>query len=103
VGQDVETDCVLRVSCAAHASPFLPAGMHLFDFTLLDLFYCAKLIRKGGYLVVDDVKMPAVAKVRAYVETNRYDLEMVDVGVSTVFVCRKLSEDIRAWNIHSDF
>lgn len=41
-------------------------GFHTFDHTLLDLFYANRLIRKGGYLVIDDCKFPSVAKAVSY-------------------------------------
>jgi len=41
-------------------------GWHTFDHTLLDCFYATRLLKTGGYLVVDDLHMPAVARVTAY-------------------------------------
>ncbi|MCH9013660.1 MAG: class I SAM-dependent methyltransferase, partial [Proteobacteria bacterium] len=35
-------------------------GWHTFDHTLLDFFYANRLIRVGGYILVDDCNMPAV-------------------------------------------
>jgi len=37
-------------------------GWHTFDHTLLDCFYATRLLRVGGYLVVDDVSMPSVRR-----------------------------------------
>jgi len=41
-------------------------GFHTFDHTLLDLFYANRLIRKGGFIVVDDCNMPGVSKAISY-------------------------------------
>lgn len=41
-------------------------GWHTFDHTLLDLFYANRLIRIGGYIVVDDCTFPSVAKAVSY-------------------------------------
>jgi predicted O-methyltransferase YrrM len=41
-------------------------GWHTFDHTLLDCFYAARLLRVGGYLVVDDVGFPAIRRVIDY-------------------------------------
>ncbi len=41
-------------------------GMHTFDHTLIDLFYADRLVRKGGYIILDDTSWPAVAKAAAY-------------------------------------
>ena len=43
-------------------------GFHTFDHTLIDLFYAAKLLRVGGYLVVDDAHWQSVGKVVRYYE-----------------------------------
>jgi predicted O-methyltransferase YrrM len=36
-------------------------GWHTFDHTLIDLFYAMRLVRVGGYVIVDDCDWPAVA------------------------------------------
>lgn len=41
-------------------------GWHTFDHTLLDMFYANRLIRIGGYIVVDDYNWPAVHKAVSY-------------------------------------
>jgi predicted O-methyltransferase YrrM len=42
-------------------------GWHTFDHTLLDLFYANLLLRKDGYLVIDDCSLPSVAKAVSYI------------------------------------
>lgn len=42
-------------------------GWHTFDHTMLDLFYANRLLRTGGYVVIDDCNMPPVAKAVQYV------------------------------------
>lgn len=41
-------------------------GWHTFDHTLIDMFYSLRLLRVGGYLVVDDASWPGVGKAIAY-------------------------------------
>jgi len=41
-------------------------GYHTFDHTLLDLFYANRLVKVGGYIVIDDCKMPSVSKAVSY-------------------------------------
>lgn len=41
-------------------------GWHTFDHTLIDCFYATRLLRVGGYLVVDDMVLPAVRRVVQY-------------------------------------
>ncbi len=38
-------------------------GFHTFDYTLVDCFYATRLLRIGGYLVIDDVSFPSVRRV----------------------------------------
>ncbi|MCU0549870.1 MAG: class I SAM-dependent methyltransferase [Leptolyngbya sp. Prado105] len=42
-------------------------GWHTFDHTLLDLFYANRLVRVGGYIVVDDCGMAPVSKAVSYI------------------------------------
>jgi len=45
-------------------------GFHSFEQAMLDIFYSTRLLRQGGYLVVDDSSWPAVAKSVAYYENQ---------------------------------
>jgi predicted O-methyltransferase YrrM len=42
-------------------------GWHTLDHTLLDCFYATRLLRSGGYLVVDDIGLPPVRRALSYV------------------------------------
>jgi len=44
-------------------------GWHTFDHTLLDLFYSNRLLKVGGYIVIDDCNFPGVAKAVSYMLT----------------------------------
>jgi predicted O-methyltransferase YrrM len=41
-------------------------GWHTFDQTLVDLYYANRLIKPGGYIVLDDADWLAVAKAISY-------------------------------------
>jgi len=41
-------------------------GWHTFDHTLVDCFYATRLLRVGGYLVIDDAGFPSVRRVVDY-------------------------------------
>ena len=41
-------------------------GWHTFDHTLLDCFYATRLLKTGGYLLVDDVGLPPVGRAIDY-------------------------------------
>lgn len=43
-------------------------GWHTFDHALLDCFYATRLLRVGGYLVIDDAYYPSVGRVVAFLK-----------------------------------
>jgi predicted O-methyltransferase YrrM len=49
---------------------FLDGG-HLFDHTMLELFYCDRMLRPGGLLVFDDMHLKAVRRVVRYAISAR--------------------------------
>ncbi len=73
-------------------------GWHLFDYTLLDIFYCLEMVRVGGYVIVDDKNQTSVAAVAKYI--NRSYSHVLDVCPSckTSLIIKKKSNDIREWN-----
>ena len=73
-------------------------GWHLFDYTLLDVFYCLQMLRVGGILIVDDKRMKAIHAVGKYV--LRAYPHVVDIcpSCSTMLIIRKKGEDTRDWN-----
>jgi predicted O-methyltransferase YrrM len=76
-------------------------GMHLYDYTLVDAFYGAMLLRKGGLLVIDDVRHPSVKEVKWYLDDNYTHFKQVDTGrVNTMGVWTKTSDDDRKWSFH---
>ncbi|MHC4269568.1 MAG: class I SAM-dependent methyltransferase [Planctomycetota bacterium] len=69
-------------------------GFHTFDHTLLDIFYANRLIRVGGYIVVDDCGWPSIAKAISYIlNYPAYQLwSQVRQNVSDVSLKRKLAK-----------
>ena len=72
-------------------------GYHLFDFTLLDVFYCLKMLRVGGVLIVDDKKMRAIKAVAQYVMRAYKNVVEICPDCQTLLVIRKLRDDDRDW------
>jgi hypothetical protein len=72
-------------------------GYHLFDYTLLDVFYCLKMLRVGGVLIVDDKKMRAIKAVAKYIIRAYKNVAEVCPECETILVIRKLSNDDRDW------
>ena len=46
-------------------------GGHLFDVAFIDFFYADKLLNTGKYLFIDDLWMPSLKKLSAYIVRNR--------------------------------
>jgi predicted O-methyltransferase YrrM len=72
-------------------------GYHLFDFTLLDVFYCLKMLRVGGVLIVDDKKMRAIKAVAQYVMRAYKNVAEICPDCQTLLVIRKVRDDDRDW------
>jgi predicted O-methyltransferase YrrM len=79
-------------------------GMHLFDYTLLDMFYAILLCRIGGVIIVDDILHDAPAKCIKYFDTNYKFLKRVqNIPCKTVATYIKISDDMRSWDFHVNF
>ncbi len=78
-------------------------GMHLFDYTLIDVFYACELLRVGGLVVIDDVRHKGVAKVIRYIDSNYKMIKKLKTPASTMFTYVKVADDDRAWDFHVDF
>jgi predicted O-methyltransferase YrrM len=46
-------------------------GKHLYDYTLVDFFCVDRILKVGGIVAMDDMWMPSIQKVCAYILTNR--------------------------------
>jgi predicted O-methyltransferase YrrM len=72
-------------------------GYHLFDYTLLDVFYCLKMLRVGGVLIVDDKKMRAIKAVAQYVMRAYKNVAEICPDCQTLLVICKVRDDDRDW------
>lgn len=73
-------------------------GMHLFDYTLIDIFYSLQLIRVGGVVIVDDKRMKAITAVQKYIEKSYKHITNICPSCPTMLVIKKTKEDDRDWN-----
>lgn len=80
-------------------------GMHLFDYTLVDMFYAILLCRKGGAIVVDDILHRGPSKVIKYADTNYKNClrRIYQSPVKTMATYVKNNEDNRSWDYHQMF
>lgn len=71
-------------------------GYHTFDHTLIDAFYLIKMLNVGGFLIIDDVQMPAINKCIRYL--NNYPCLQL-VGASNnkqATTARKMFDALKA-------
>jgi predicted O-methyltransferase YrrM len=80
-------------------------GMHLFDYTLIDIFFACKILRIHGVLIVDDIRHRGVSEVINYIRKNYPFLEFIHMNVASATMATfiKVSEDDRTWNFHVEF
>jgi len=53
-------------------------GSHIFDYVILDNFYADLLLKKGGYLINDDMWMPAIKKAYSFIKNNYTHYEEIE-------------------------
>jgi predicted O-methyltransferase YrrM len=77
-------------------------GMHLFDYTLVDLFLADRLTRVGGLIVLDDVKHAGVKDCVHYIMANypHWQLLTGTACERTASTWVKHEPDLRKWNFH---
>ena len=73
-------------------------GWHLFDYTLIEVFYCLEMLRVGGILIVDDKRMKAINAVSKYVIRAYPGVIDICESCKTILVLKKISKDTRDWN-----
>lgn len=104
-------------------------GNHTFDYALVDFFYSDKLLKVGGYVLVDDTWMPSIRKLVSFIIRNRsyeivtdylndsismrlirriknkieYPLEKDYSKGYSYCLLKKISENNREWNEHKNF
>lgn len=77
-------------------------GFHTFDYTLIDIFYSIKLLKKNGLLLIDDALHYGVSKAIRYIENNYYFLKRLE-SPKTFALFQLISQDNRDWNFHKNF
>jgi len=73
-------------------------GWHLFDYTLIDIFYCLEMLKVGGVLIVDDKRMRAINAISKYVVRAYPHVIDICPSCKSILVLKKISEDTRDWN-----
>lgn len=78
-------------------------GNHRFDDILLDITLYSRLCAMQGHLVIDDMRLPSVAKAVAFLRTNRADFTEVPTPLPNASIFRKTQWDRRRWDHFSPF
>lgn len=83
-------------------------GWHTFDYTLVDMFYADRLLRIGGYLLIDDALHRGPNKAIAYSDKNYKHWKRIfsdnDIDTpKTQVLYKKIAEDTKDWDYHVDF
>ncbi len=80
-------------------------GMHLFDYTLVDLFYADLLLKVGGVVVLDDIRHKGVKQSYEYILKNysRWKLVKPTLASETCATFVKVKNDDRSWDYHRFF
>lgn len=78
-------------------------GMHTFDGAFVDFVCADRLLNVGGVIVLDDMWMPSIRKVAAFVRANLRHFEVLATPVDNVLCVRKTGLDTRAWDHFVDF
>jgi predicted O-methyltransferase YrrM len=80
-------------------------GMHLFDYTLIDLFYADQLLNIGGIIALDDIRHPGTGKAYEYILTNYKHWKLIPYTLAsdTMATFVKIREDTREWYFHNRF
>ena len=78
-------------------------GYHRFDDTLVEFTLSGLTCKMGGYIIFDDMWMPATRKVASFVRRNRKDFSEVEMPVLNLAAFQKIAEDQRNWDHFQDF
>jgi predicted O-methyltransferase YrrM len=73
-------------------------GYHRFDDVLIDFSLASLVCEMGGHIILDDLWMPSIQRVVAFIRRNRADFIEVPTPISNVAVFRKTNADNRPWH-----
>ena len=78
---------------------------HTFDAALLEFVYADRMVRVGGMIVLDDVHMPALARVSSFVKNNMAykPIWPGECGKQLFAAFEKVGDDNRQWDHYNPF
>jgi cephalosporin hydroxylase len=79
-------------------------GGHRFDDVLCDFTLAAQICPVGGYIILDDLLLPSITKVRDFIVNNRNDFIFEQYVSRNLGFFKKVSNyDDRAWDHFKEF
>lgn len=76
-------------------------GWHTFDYTLVDFFYSNLLLKINGIIMIDDALHKGVTDCIKYLNKNYLFYKKLE-SPKTIAIYRKIKNDDREWNFHSN-
>jgi predicted O-methyltransferase YrrM len=78
-------------------------GNHRFDDVLMDFTLSAELCPLEGCIILDDMWMPSIRHVVAFIGSNRKDFKQIKTAVTNVAAFLRIAEDTRKWDHYVEF
>ena len=78
-------------------------GNHRFDDVLVDFTLSAELCPREGCIILDDMWMPAIRRVAAFIRSNRHDFEEIKTSLPNIAAFRRIDSDTRDWFHYVEF
>lgn len=78
-------------------------GRHLFDLALVDFTLSAELCSKGGFIILDDMWLPSIQRVAAFIGANRKDFTHIETPATNIAVFQHTGTDDREFKHFVDF
>jgi hypothetical protein len=72
-------------------------GSHLFEIVMADFTYLDRVTPRGGCIIFDDVKAPAIETVINFIRSNKRNYHVVQPDQNTVVLIKLTAPDGRKW------
>lgn len=78
-------------------------GRHFFDVVVTEFTLSAELCSMGGYIILDDMWLPAIQRAVAFLRKNRTDFKYIETPVANLAVFQRTGTDERQFRHFVDF
>ncbi|MFP4059158.1 MAG: class I SAM-dependent methyltransferase [Bacteroidales bacterium] len=78
-------------------------GDHKFDGILVDFYYAAMLLEKGGYVLLHDTWMRSTRLVMSFIKKNRKDFQKIHTPLRNFSLYQKIGDDKRDGMFFKEF